>query len=129
MNVLLDTCVLFWWCKDSPELSATARAAILDPNTVVYISSASAMEISIKVKNGKWPEAEPLIGIIPSLIREWDFEELPVTIAHSLYAGTVSAVLRDPFDSLLAAQATLENLSLITCDVRLIKFLGAKAIW
>jgi PIN domain nuclease of toxin-antitoxin system len=129
MSILLDTHTLFWWGKDSSELSAAARAAILDPNAVVYISSASIMEIGIKVANGKWPEAKPLIGSFHSLFADWEFEELSITHIHAMLAGTMSASLRDPFDSMLAAQATLENLTLVTRDIRLLTFLGPRALW
>lgn len=128
-HVLLDTHTLFWWGKNSSQLSARARAVIQDPDTVVYISSASAWEIAHKAGQGKWPEALPLVGAFHSLLTDWEFEELPVTIAHGLYAGSIAFQLKDPFDSMLAAQATLENLNLITRDARLTEFLGSRVIW
>ena len=45
-----------------------------------------------------------------------DTKELPVTTHHAHFAGKFEWTHRDPFDRLLAAQAYMENLTLITND-------------
>lgn len=47
VNLLLDAPVLLWWLGD------TARNAIADPQTRIWVSSASAWEISIKWSLGR----------------------------------------------------------------------------
>ncbi|MFZ1105914.1 MAG: PIN domain-containing protein [Hyphomicrobiaceae bacterium] len=44
------------------------------------------------------------------------FELLPIAVAHARAAGLIAAPHRDPFDRLLAAQATSEGLVLVTAD-------------
>ena len=44
MNLLLDTHVFLWWVDDAPELGRAARDAIADPEALVLISAASAMD-------------------------------------------------------------------------------------
>lgn len=56
MNLLLDTHVLIWALENNPKLSNQARAAIIDGNNVVFVSSVSAWEISIKKAAGKLKE-------------------------------------------------------------------------
>ena len=42
--------------------------------------------------------------------------------------GAFAAAHRDPFDRMLAAQAELESLSLLTCDTALAAF-AYKTVW
>ncbi len=53
MNLLLDTHVLIWALENSPMLSDEARDAIIDGKNMIFVSSASAWEISIKKAMGK----------------------------------------------------------------------------
>ena len=48
MNLLLDTHTLIWTLADDPSLSRAAREAIEDGNNIVFVSSVSVWEISIK---------------------------------------------------------------------------------
>jgi PIN domain nuclease of toxin-antitoxin system len=47
-NLLLDTHVFLRWCGGDPGLRGPARTAIAAPDTLVYVSIASAWEIAIK---------------------------------------------------------------------------------
>jgi len=47
------------------------------------------------------------------------FTPLPIQIAHTLAVHTLPKIHKDPFDRLLVAQAKLENLTLVTRDLRL----------
>jgi PIN domain nuclease of toxin-antitoxin system len=47
---------------------------------------------------------------------------LPITLQHGLRAGTYAVPHRDPFDRLLAAQAELGELRLVTVDPALRAF-------
>src|SRR5262245_11582538 len=128
MKVLLDTHVLLWWMWGDPRLSDRARNAIEAANSEVYISAASAFEISTKVRIGKLPAAERLSKIFLPALKEQGFSQLPVTIAHALRAGSLPGDHRDPFDRLLVAQATQEGMTLVSGDA-LLRGLGAKTLW
>jgi PIN domain nuclease of toxin-antitoxin system len=52
---------------------------------------------------------------------------LPITVAHVRAAGLMPSPHRDPFDRLLAAQATLEGMTLVTVDPAVIA-LGAPTL-
>jgi len=53
MNLLLDTHTLLWWLDDNPTLSTKARAAISEPENMVFVSAAVVWEIRIKQALGK----------------------------------------------------------------------------
>lgn len=52
MNLLLDTHVLLWFLANDPKLSAAARAAVLDPANVRWLSPISLLEIALKNRIG-----------------------------------------------------------------------------
>jgi len=53
MDLLLDTHVLIRALENNPSLSETARAAITDGGSQVFVSAASAWEIATKTAMGK----------------------------------------------------------------------------
>jgi PIN domain nuclease of toxin-antitoxin system len=122
-RLLLDTCVLLWWRTDSPKLTPVARRAIYDASEV-FVSAASAWEISIKVGIGKLP-ATDLVSMTPSAL---GFIELPITIVHGELAGALPLHHKDPFDRMLIAQARHEGLLLVTQD-RAFHAYGITVLW
>jgi PIN domain nuclease of toxin-antitoxin system len=46
MNLLLDTHTFLWAIDNNPNLSPEARAAITDGHNMVFVSAATAWEIS-----------------------------------------------------------------------------------
>jgi len=44
------------------------------------------------------------------------FEELQITVSHAVLAGDLPLHHRDPFDRMLAAQARIEDLVLVSPD-------------
>lgn len=92
------------------------RAVIEDSASTVFVSAVSAWEVTTKVRGGKWPEAAELATEFELVLAEHSFTPLPVTIRHGWLAGSMAEVHRDPFDRMLAAQAMLEEMPLVTAD-------------
>jgi len=116
MKLLLDTHALLWWLVDDARLSARVRGVIADEHNEVLVSAASAWEIATKHRLGKLPLAGNLMPSYVSLIGEEGFQHLPVTPAHALRAGSYAVNHADPFDRMLAAQAEMDGMSLVTVD-------------
>lgn len=127
MKLLLDTHVLFWWFLAPHELSAIARDAI-EASDEVYVSAATAWEIAVKVRLGRWEEARGIAETYDAQMAAEDFRELSITAAHARSAGFIVSPHKDPFDRLLAAQAIAEGLSLVTADAKM-PSLGAPCLW
>jgi PIN domain nuclease of toxin-antitoxin system len=115
MNLLLDTHTLLWWLADDAGLSTEARATICDAKHVVYVSAATAWEISIKRALGKLNAP----GDLDTAVSASGFREMPITFAHAEAAGQLPMHHSDPFDRMLVAQAKLEFLTLVTRDERM----------
>lgn len=122
MKLLLDTHALAWWLADSPKLSQAAREQIGELSNSVFVSAASAWEIATKTQVGKWPEAAPLASMFPGIIVANGFEPLAITVEHAIRAGSLAVDHADLFDRMLAAQAELEGMSLVTADPAFAQF-------
>lgn len=110
MNLLLDTHALLWWV-DGQSLSDTATSAIADPDNLVFVSAATVWEIGIKVSIGKLRVPAGLADAIAE-----DFSPLPIGVDHAWAAGALPLHHRDPFDRMLVAQASVDQLTIVTRD-------------
>ena len=119
---LLDSHVLLWWWFDPDRLSMVVHDAIKDPANPVLVSAATMWELSLKHHQGKLPELEDSMADLPGLLQADGFLALPISLSHGLRAGGYRQAHRDPFDRMLAAQAELERLVLITADPQLSSF-------
>lgn len=111
-RLLLDTHALLWWLADDPRLGPKARAVIADERNEVYVSAASAWEISIKKALGKLEAPDDLDGIVD----EEGFEKLAITFFDGEAAGHLQLLHRDPFDRMLVTQAQAGGLEVVTRD-------------
>ncbi len=127
MRLLLDTHALLWWATLHPSLSPKARAAILDDESEVYVSAASAWEIATKVRIGKlgWPATA---GTVNAYVLGQGFRALPISLEHAERAGQLPIVHRDPFDRMLIAQAQAEDLLLVSNE-SIFDAAGARRYW
>jgi PIN domain nuclease of toxin-antitoxin system len=132
MNVtvgyLLDSHVLLWWWFEPDRLPGVVQSLITDPATPVLVSAATVWELSLKHHQGKLPELAQAIGDLPGLLRADGFQPLPISLAHGLRASDYCQPHRDPFDRMLAAQAELERLVLLTADQQLSGF-PCQTLW
>lgn len=118
MRLLLDTSTLLGWLAGDEKLGRSAQAAIADAEHEVFVSAASAWEISVKRASKKL--AAPFD--VSSALERNHFIELAIEVTHAVAAGELPAHHRDPFDRLLVAQAQLENLVLVTSDEQIMSY-------
>lgn len=128
VSYLLDSHVLLWWWFDPDRLSQAVQTLLADSATTVLVSAATVWELSLKHHQGKLPELEQAIGDLPGLLQADGFQPLPIVLAHGLRAGAYRQLHRDPFDRMLAAQAELERLVLLTADPQLSIF-PCRTLW
>lgn len=117
MRYLLDTHAFLWFLNEDSALSAKATAAIEDPSNAIHLSIASLWEIAIKVGVGKLELPEPFaVFMRKQLAINSRLRMLAISIDHLAITSSIAMHHRDPFDRLLIAQATHENLTIITSD-------------
>ncbi len=120
--MLLDTHIFLWWLFDDQKLSQKIRTIISDVNRPIFVSSASVWEIATKYRLGKLPEASSVAKNVPYWIAKAGFKPLSISLEHAQLAGSWDSDHRDPFDRMLAAQAMLEDFSLVSVDKVLTSF-------
>lgn len=126
--LLLDTNALLWYLLQPALLSGPARQAI-QTATSLAVSAGTVWEIATKHRIGKLPEAGPLVayGLLAALAAQ-AIAVLPITGPDAERAGSHPAAHRDPFDRMIAAQAILRGLSVVSSDPQL-GALGAARLW
>ena len=116
MRLLLDTHALLWWISHDDRISPRARALIRDGGNEVFVSAVSAWEIVVKAGIGRLGVPEPVDRFIVSQLEANAFHPLAITMRHALGLASLPDVHRDPFDRMLASQALLDDLTLVTGD-------------
>lgn len=128
MRLLLDTHAFLWFVTDDPQLSATARALIVDPTNDILVSPASYWEIAIKVSLGKHPLTVPFEQFFTQGIDGNDFSILPIEVRHAAILCSLPMHHKDPFDRMIASQALAEQLSVVSVDAA-IDLYGVTRLW
>jgi PIN domain nuclease of toxin-antitoxin system len=116
MKLLLDTHTVLWVMLGSPQITRPAQIALRDLENKAYVSVVSVWEAATKFRLGKLPIAAPLVSNPRIALQQMKLEILPLELEHAHLAGSMSAVHKDPFDRMLAAQALLEGLTLVSND-------------
>lgn len=117
MRLLIDTHALLWFCEGSENLSRTARAAMEDAGNQRFVSHATAWEVAIKTGLQKLRLQEDYTLLFSDVLQSNGFEMLSSSLAHYEALITLPRHHGDPFDRLLIAQAQVEGLTLVTCDM------------
>jgi PIN domain nuclease of toxin-antitoxin system len=124
MKLLLDTPVLLWALLEPQKLSPELRNALEDSDNTLVVSAACAWEIATKWRLGKLPHARSVVENYAMALHRLAAVDLPISAAIARQAGLWAVPHRDPFDRLLAAQATADNLVLASTDPAFAQFDG-----
>ena len=129
MKVLLDTpAMLVWWAE--PDLFPAETLTLLsDPETTVLVSAISAYALVSSHHGNGLHLPRPLLEQFDEVIAAEHWTPLPVTSAHAQRAGELSPLLPDFFDALIAAQALVERVPLITQDPGFKTVAGLSLLW
>ena len=114
---LLDTNVILHSAMAPGKLGKnTKRILVENPN--VFYSPVSITEIEVKALKKKLPALE----MLQENLSEQDFLEKPYLSKHATEIRTFPSLAdHDPYDRMLLAQASAENLTLITADEKLLE--------
>jgi len=128
MRLLLDTHAFLWWVRDDPKMSTAARKAIQDPQAECLVSLASCWEMAIKQSLGKLKLEAPLEQFVPTHMATNGFLQMDIEFRHVARVADLPLYHRDPFDRLLAAQAMVEDMPLVSSDPAFDDY-GVQRLW
>ncbi|MDP9315493.1 MAG: type II toxin-antitoxin system VapC family toxin [Chloroflexota bacterium] len=131
MKLLLDTHTFLWFVNGDVQVSPTARQLIQDTANASYVSAASLWEMAIKISLGKLSFPQPFATFISEQIQRNGFIELGIAINHTAQVAVLPFPLadhRDPFDRLLIAQATVEQMAIVSRDGKFDAY-GIQRFW
>jgi PIN domain nuclease of toxin-antitoxin system len=128
VKLLLDTHAFLWWVEGTPALGRRARAEVSDPDNEVYFSVASCWELAIKLSLGKLRLTQSLERFIPEQLTRNGFALCGLEFRHVAAVAGLPFHHRDPFDRVLAAQALLDGLAIVSAD-RVFRKYGVAVVW
>src|SRR5207302_209674 len=123
-----DTCSFLWLAAEPAKLSGAAPKEINEPQNTLNLSDVSILEIALKYSAGKLQLPEPPSLWIPKQLAFFQIAALPLSHETIYRAGELPKIHADPFDRLIAAEALVRDLNILTPDVPM-RALGAKCIW
>ena len=126
MELLLDTHILLWALFEPERLSESTKSLIEDMDNRIFVSMASLWEIEIKHR--RRPDTMPYSAeLVLGAISFTDFRLLPITEHHVLGLGSFleQNIHNDPFDHLLLAASSTEQMTLLTHDENIARYHNA----
>lgn len=127
-DLLLDTHAVLWFFWDDPRLSSAAKQAIESADDRKLVSIASCWEIAIKSGLKELQLGEPSRSFLMQELSRNNFELLAITFDHATLVESLAPHHRDPFDRLLVAQATAEQLPIVSADPIFEQY-GVARVW
>ena len=128
VTFLLDTHVFLWLLGEPDKVPDPIAAELGDTQNTLLVSAVSAMEVATKVRLGKLDAARHVVPTWTQRVADIGADELPLSSAHALLAGSLTWAHRDPFDRLLVGQAISDNLTLVTADATVAAMPGISVI-
>jgi PIN domain nuclease of toxin-antitoxin system len=128
LRFLLDTHTLLWVSTEPDLLSPRTERLLSQPGHDFFVSAVSSFELATKHRLGKLPAARKLLDGFEEQVERVGFHLLAISSLHGRTAGSFPQTHKDPFDRILAAQAKLEGLTLLSADAQLDGF-GVERIW
>jgi PIN domain nuclease of toxin-antitoxin system len=128
VKLLLDTHT-FILAVDQPSLLGPhAKPALEDPANDLVLSAATIWEIAIKVGLNKLTLSPPYRQRMTQAMHDLGVGVLPITVESADVLIELPQHHRDPFDRLLVAQATVENVPLVSNDAIFDQY-GIVRVW
>ena len=124
MRYLLDTNIFIYLSTDLENISDDVMELLNEPDSLLYMSSASVMELVVGYNNKsfdsrRWHSAEEMVR---SIYNEYYIEILPFKEEHLLTFAKLRTNItkghKDPFDHMIIAHAITEKMTLVSSDGR-----------
>lgn len=128
MKLLIDTHVLIWWTADFARIPADIRTMLADTANDVFVSAVTGWEIALKVCKGNLEFDQAFLADFDQGVMGLSFKPLVVNAAQAVAGAQLSSAHKDPFDRMLAGQALVEQMTIVTADPAFASF-GVRIVW
>ena len=128
MKLLIDTHTALWLFNEHEKISSPARDCLLNEESELYISIASAWEIAIKHSLGKLTEFPGGVRLFLSAINENPIEIIPILPEYVEKVEVLKYIHSDPFDRIIISTALCEDMAILTADENIHKY-NVKCVW
>lgn len=127
--IVLDTHAWIWWADESSRLSARARGAMSQADTL-GVCAISCWEVAMLVAKGRLRLDRDPLAFIHQALALPRVQLLPLTPEISVGAARIpSESLADPADRMIAATALEAGVGVVSKDGRLRGLRDLKTIW
>ena len=128
MRLLVDSHAVIWAVDDPAKPSSDAAKALEDPANELLVSAGTIWEVSIKSGLKKLSLSMPFRQWMNKAMADLGLTLLPINVEYADVQAALPRHHADPFDGLIAAQAKVENVSLVSADVIFDQY-GVTRIW
>jgi len=128
MRLLLDTCTFLWILSEPSRVPGPVLEAFRSPGNEVFLSAASAWEITVKHSLGKLPLPADPVRFVPAQREAHGIRALDITEEAALHQSRLPLLHRDPFDRLLVSQSIVQELTILTPDPLIAQY-GCRTLW
>lgn len=128
MQYLLDTHTFLWMAVSPDQLSKTVKDAVLKKSNRLYLSAASAWEVTLLWQLDRIVLPDQPQRFIPEAMQQMDIQPLPISFLTAITSAMLPLIHRDPFDRILIAEAVKENLTILTKDKKIAEY-DVKTQW
>ncbi len=116
MNYLVDTNILLWYLNADDRLPETFKEIFFSSADTINISIASLWEITIKASIGKLNLKNGFEETLSIILNSEQWVILPIKAMHLQKLYELPFHHNDPFDRILFAQSTTEEMTLLYTD-------------
>ena len=128
MRVLIDSHVFVWTLLQDRRVSTPARRIIFSNEHELFFSIVSLWELSIAIRLGRIHDLTSSVAFLHDPHAEFRITVLPLRYEDIVATEHLEPHHRDPFNSLLIAQAIANGPTLLTGDVILRRY-PVKTLW
>jgi PIN domain nuclease of toxin-antitoxin system len=128
VRVLLDTHTFLWYSAGDSQLSEYARSIIEDSSNDCLLSTASVIELAIKYSLGRLTLTHSFQDYVSEGLSRLNCNLLGLTLPQLAQLSSLPFHHRDPFDRMIAAQAIVEAIDVVSID-KAFDLYGVKRHW
>ena len=130
MRLLLDTCAMIWCVSDPEQLSDQARAALLAPDSRVFVSAISCAEVACLAEAGKITVTPHWRTWFDKALSDngWSVLDIDLETVEEAFS-LPGSFHRDPADRFITAAARLNRMAVVTADQKILSYPHVQSLW